>query len=112
MTSKVYLIHLTGPRETQYKIVDHDAFEWLSKPYDSREPYWEDTYVPSSQQKAMLQDGDELPMEICRSSYQNDRAINARPLPPYPVCYSLIDLNAALNQFGGEIVAEWKGYSY
>ena len=116
---KVYLIVLTGQGDTFIKVVDEETFEWivsddLGQPKGEEDASsWEDQLVPASQiEKIKEEEGEYDPLRITIGSYDNDRALAAKPCGDYDTYYSIKEAMKAIKSHGDELEDEYQGYIY
>lgn len=137
---KMYLVILTdGGGDTYYKVVDQETFDWIcsddpGRPEDGKgcdEYSWPDQLVPPSQAVKMKADHDdyqkkygnpindpdeeedgEWPLRLSSGSWENDRAIAARPADGYDDYDSVIDATRAIKKHGDELEDEYHGCMY
>ena len=122
----VYLIHLEGGGDTFLKVVDKETFDWVTSD-DLGQPegtskdegiitvhMWEDQLIPASQiAKIKEEEGDDYdPIQITSGSYDNDRALAARPADGYDTYYTVREVMQAIKANNGELIDEYSGYIY
>lgn len=114
----VYLLTLEGGGDRYLTVVNKETYEWitsedLGQPAGSQgKSSWEDQLVPPSQVEPLKSAG-LYPLRITIGSYDNDRALAARPMEGYERDYdSIRELMAAIRKNRHELIDEYDGCIY
>jgi hypothetical protein len=77
MATKLYLLNLSGPGDTELKLVDKETWDWIFSPWPfigTKTRSGTDPYTPEGV-KARMENSDDV--HITRGSWENDRALQA-----------------------------------
>lgn len=122
----IYLLVLSGQGDTDVKPVDEEAYNWitsedLGRPEtfeeDEDEHGWYDRIVPASQLELLQKDADKFGGEVERvyitiGSYDNDRALFAKPVEGYATHDSVADAIKEITAKGDTLVDSYEGCIY
>ena len=127
MKNKMYLVILEDDSDLFFKVVDQETFDWicsddmgLPADYDD-DTSWVDQIVPASQLEKMKAEWDnsrwrikneEFEFRITRGSWDNDRAIGARPADGYETYNTVKEAMKAIKRNGDKLEDEYQGDMY
>ena len=126
MKNKMYLVILNGGGDNFIKVVDQETFDWICSDdggfpadYDD-DSSWIDQIVPTSQLEKMKAEWNALtPMQpvefefrITSGSWDNDRAIGAKPADGYDTYDTVKEAKKAIKHNGDKLEDEYQGDMY
>lgn len=118
--ANVYLLLLEGQGDLVVTVVDKETFDWVTsddlgrRPEDAGRTHWDDQLVPASQIAKMKADEGEAyqPVWITIGSWDNDRALAAKPADGYKQYSRVTDAMKAIKKRGDKLVDEFAGCIY
>jgi hypothetical protein len=111
---KVYIVSLAGQGDVDIKVVDAATYNWIIGPQGDPKGKsgWKDKLCPESQRELMEAEGWKFPPEVTIGSYENDRAILARPMKGYASYQSITAAVKAIKKKGDKLDGDYEGLIY